>query len=365
MKYNFNLTTMKKFFFFLTLIFLVQKSFAQCGTTVSGGPMFFCWPGCNGSFTLNSTGGTPPYYLTVNSVPIGTYTSSYTMNNQCAGYDTCTIFDNAFSCFDTIVVTITQLYPPPITMQVMNATCSSCSDGVIIPSCSTCAAYLWSDTSMTHTNLLPGTYYVTVSDANGCVNSASATVGVGNVGTCSASFTMYPTGNPHDYWVVNNSTGVLPLQYDWNWGDGSPHDTAAFPTHTYAVAGIYNMVLTITDATGCMNMQILNSYLARMYQILTVTVVPQLPTSALELSEEDIFIYPNPALSDLMIENGELKIQSVEIYDLMGKNVYSEKPIPGNQKSLTIDISKFDSGIYFVAIKDAEGRSVVKKIVKM
>ncbi len=37
------------------------------------------------------------------------------------------------------------------------------------------------------------------------------------------------------------------LTYDWNWGDGTPHDTTANPTHVYASAGNRLVTLTVSD----------------------------------------------------------------------------------------------------------------------
>ena len=36
-----------------------------------------------------------------------------------------------------------------------------------------------------------------------------------------------------------------------------------------------------------------------------------------------ILLYPNPTTGELRIENGELKIKNVEIYDISGKNIFN------------------------------------------
>lgn len=49
------------------------------------------------------------------------------------------------------------------------------------------------------------------------------------------------------------SSAVTPAtvsSYDWNWGDGTTHGTASTATHTYAAAGTYSVVLTVTDSNG-------------------------------------------------------------------------------------------------------------------
>ena len=48
---------------------------------------------------------------------------------------------------------------------------------------------------------------------------------------------------------IDTSTSQGALTYSWNFGDGSS-STEANPTHQYAAAGDYTVVLTITDASG-------------------------------------------------------------------------------------------------------------------
>jgi PKD repeat protein len=49
---------------------------------------------------------------------------------------------------------------------------------------------------------------------------------------------------------TNLSSGDEPLAYTWDFGDGSPSDSAEHPDHTYAGAGLFTVVLTVTNAIG-------------------------------------------------------------------------------------------------------------------
>ena len=40
------------------------------------------------------------------------------------------------------------------------------------------------------------------------------------------------------------------LTYDWDFGDGSAHSTAADPRHVYTTAGTYTATLTVRDRDG-------------------------------------------------------------------------------------------------------------------
>ena len=70
-------------------------------------------------------------------------------------------------------------------------------------------------------------------------------------------------------------------------------------------------------------------------------------------------VYPNPTKDELRIENGELKINNVEIYDIYGKKQFSTF----NFQFSTINVSHFPTGIYFIKIETDKG-IVTKKFIK-
>ena len=73
-------------------------------------------------------------------------------------------------------------------------------------------------------------------------------------------------------------------------------------------------------------------------------------------------IYPNPTPGQLTIENGKLKIENVEIFDILGKKQSSHVQIISSSLHL-VNISHLLSGIYFVKISTETGE-IVRKIVK-
>ena len=79
------------------------------------------------------------------------------------------------------------------------------------------------------------------------------------------------------------------------------------------------------------------------------------------INTDVIKIYPNPTSGELRIENGELRISSVEVYDVYGRKLQSK--IVNLQSKIVIEISNLNSGIYFIKIT-SETNEIVKKIVK-
>jgi len=77
---------------------------------------------------------------------------------------------------------------------------------------------------------------------------------------------------------------------------------------------------------------------------------------------KNITVYPNPTTGQIDISacsaaNGELTIESIKLFDISGKELMK---INATQKQITVDISHFSAGIYFLHVNE-EIIKVVKK----
>lgn len=79
------------------------------------------------------------------------------------------------------------------------------------------------------------------------------------------------------------------------------------------------------------------------------------------LSNDAITIFPNPVSNSLQLSVGSWQGKTLEIFDVRGNKTRQRTTI---NEQLTIDVSSFQSGIYFLKIS-SEGKSVVKKFVKL
>ena len=75
----------------------------------------------------------------------------------------------------------------------------------------------------------------------------------------------------------------------------------------------------------------------------------------------EISIYPNPTSGVLRIESGELRIENVEIFNMMGKVCLVENMRQNTE--IVLDVSYLPAGMYFVRITTEDG-VVTKKILK-
>ncbi len=77
----------------------------------------------------------------------------------------------------------------------------------------------------------------------------------------------------------------------------------------------------------------------------------------------DILVYPNPASSTINLRSqvSNLQATAVEIYDLNGRKLL-EKNYPAVSKSVEVDVSSLESGVYFCTMT-TEQSSATKKLI--
>jgi len=185
-------------------------------------------------------------------------------------------------------------------------------------------------------------------------------------GNSSAYFYLYPA--PDDtipllhYLALNLSTGETPIEYFWDWGDGTI-DTIPFPSHTYDATGTYTICLSITDSTGCSDTYCNNYTFKTESPIAYINVIPHITTGIDNLFTENkiLLVYPNPATNYITI-NVEYRMKNYEcrIMNVMGQEVFHSTLDIHNS---TLDISSLSPGIYFLTLSYAE-QTVSSKFVK-
>jgi hypothetical protein len=85
------------------------------------------------------------------------------------------------------------------------------------------------------------------------------------------------------------------------------------------------------------------------------------PLSITEEAKAEITIKPNPTTGQLKIESGQLKMESIEIFDVYGRKLamYNQ-----HQSTYQIDVSHLANGLYFMKIVTEDGSQQMKKFVK-
>jgi len=74
-----------------------------------------------------------------------------------------------------------------------------------------------------------------------------------------------------------------------------------------------------------------------------------------------IKVFPNPTTGQLRVTSDELQVAGIEIFDIYGKMLLTRTSHITSE--ITVDISEFSSGVYFVKIRTEAGE-VVRKVLK-
>jgi len=96
-----------------------------------------------------------------------------------------------------------------------------------------------------------------------------------------------------------------------------------------------------------------NTVIERKETVVPVTVNSITDNSVIETSHS-IKIFPNPVKDELIIENGELKIENVEILDMYGRKIVNYQLSIFN----SINVSDLPAGVYILKIGEYRGRFV-------
>ena len=190
-----------------------------------------------------SGGGTPYQYLWSNG------STSQDINNLTPGTYTVSVTD-LFGCTVPQDFTVNTLTNFSATTNATDAPCANSPTGtasVTATGGQSPYQYLWSNNQTTPTisNLLPGLYTVTLTDATNCVIIASATVGVSSSLAVNGSATDVSCFNGNDGAIQTSISGATGGNYTYQWS-GTAQTSANINNLN---AGNYS--LTVTDANGC------------------------------------------------------------------------------------------------------------------
>ena len=226
-----------------------------------------CYDYDDGSITINPTGGVLPYQLTWSDLGNGT-----TRTNLSPGTYTATIIDGN-NCTHTENITIVDAPIFDIIGTKTDISCFGANDGSIDLTVIGGVAPLvlsWNDdptAGLQRNNLGPGVYDVTITGADGCIQTETYVIdeplGIQASGVTTDAYDCTdPNSGAIDLTVAG---GTLPLRFSWNNG-ATTEDLTAIPAGNYAV--------TVTDANGC---QITENF----------TIIRQTPLAASVISTVD------------------------------------------------------------------------------
>lgn len=289
-----------------------------------------CFEAMDGFVEFKVEGGTPPYQYdwdsgdataAINDLTAGTYHLTITDANDCTSENEVVIsqpesldvdlsVSNEITCFD-----------------MMNGSISAMISGGTPP-----YIYAWSNGASGADfidNLDAALYMFTLTDSNGCAYETDLQLEQPDPLQGEISSQNSVDGLPNGWATITVEGGTPPYSYAWSDQNFQMTDTAFA-----LVPGIYTV--TVTDANGCM--------FSEEVEVGQTTDVQDINTAVLQG-------YPNPAESFFYIQMpSATDVDMIRIVGSSGKVVLLP-PIESLTPTLSrIDLSRLNSGVYFVAI---------------
>lgn len=288
----------------------------------------------DGSVTISIAGGVPAYGILWSSGGTG-----LTENNLPPG-QVCVTVTDANGCDTTVCFTVPNT--PGASVSITSITNVSCFGGC--NGSATAAAsggvgpytYSWStapaQNTATASNLCPGMYNVTITDANGCTGTTPATiteppqltltVGTATTICIGQSSTLSAQGN-----------GGTPA-YNYAWTDGSNSWTVQNPTVSPTATTTYSCI--VTDQNNCTSS----------VQSVTITVNPPLAVNAVNMQ--------------VACQNTQVSLTAMAVG---GNGNYTYTWMPGPQTGQVITLTATATQVYTVTVTDGCGTPAAQDTV--
>ncbi len=146
--------------------------------------------------------------------------------------------------------------------------------------------------------------------------------------------------------LLTNTSSTNSSVYSWTLGNGATSNSIN-PSVTYTANG--NYTVTLIASNGC-----------DADTFSTVVTITAVGLNELSLSKNELNLFPNPANTQLIINNTGCESCTIIIYNNEGKQVFRQTNV---SDKLKVNVSDFKSGLYLVKLVDKENRSISKKLI--
>lgn len=307
-----------------------------------------CHGGNSGTAIVTPTGFGPFSYLWNTTPPqttasiSGLYAGTYIIT--LTGYNSCTTTQSV-TITEPTAISLSAIHSDAGCVLAHNGNATVTVSGGIPP-----YIYAWNngENSATDTALGIGNYSVIVTDSNNCTNTTSVTINSG----IGANFS-YVVNNMTVHFTMNDFPNCSSSGWLWDYGNGMFSSIASSPFVTYNNPGSY---------TACLQCDNLPS-------VCIVCATITLPgnysgnTSVLnsDLLTKNLFIFPNPAATQLTINFNSTGEKEITITDITGKVINT---FTTANNAATIPISNLNAGMYLAVVKTKSGERATAKFIK-
>jgi len=288
----------------------------------------------SGAVTISPSQGQEPYQVSPSNSQ-----SEFYFGDLSSGSYTYQITD-AHGCIVTTTATVSNGTPVIENSISNNVSCNGGTNGsvsLVVNNGNPTYTYNWSNGATTEnlTSLTAGTYFVEITDANGCSTSGTYVINE------PAAIEINPVvtadlGNNDGSIDLNISGGTPGYTYEWSNGQ-TTEDVFGLAAGTYSVIA--------TDANGCATSTF-------------IEVANESTADVTSLGLIALNVYPNPTSSDAKVQ-WKGNVTKVIVTEQSGR-IVMEKSVT-NLNSMPIQ--NLEAGLYIITVKGANGLSATKQLV--
>ena len=347
---------------------LTDEEYTQIKIHKDGQQNVSCYDGSDGSLNIHATGGQTPYSFEWSN---GATTEDAT--GLPAGTHTVTVVDALGRC-RTKSFTLTQPIQLTVTFTHDDVSCHGGSDGEATAQPSGGSGnktYLWSNGKTTKKikDLSAGTYFVTVTDAKGCTAVGSVAVGE-PAELLITGVAIVPSGGNYQL-TVSATGGNQPYKYRRSKPNGGWTNWQTSNVLNNVPAGVYTV--QVKDDNNCIASATVNVPGGMLLPPPGADdrAEPQVSNDkpnrekALPEAEDALLLFPNPAQNQLSLVKKEYagKKAVVAITNNLGESLLRQEVEAMPAEVLTLDLSGFQDGLYFLTVRAEAFPAVTKRFV--
>lgn len=237
--------------------------------------------------------------------------------------------------------------------------------------------YVWTNSANSYTSnvqnptiyaatpAMAGNYIVTGNNTHLCFKTDTVSVVVNPPVT--VTYTLTKDNSIPNTWDVYPSYSSWVTSATWYWGDGTS-TTGLYPTHVYAAAGTYNIMVTVFSSCGDSASYFQNASIYRQANntmgnnAVYINVKHDATNGIATLTNNNtISIYPNPATDNFTLTlNANTPNTHILIYNALGQLVINQ---PVNELNTNVGLN-FAAGVY-QALVVSQGKTIYQtKLIK-
>ncbi len=80
------------------------------------------------------------------------------------------------------------------------------------------------------------------------------------------------------------------------------------------------------------------------------------------MNPEDISIYPNPVVSNIVTVTSDIEFDEIEILNIVGRSVFQKRFMPATIKA-TLNLQQLNKGIYLIRVNFNNNSLITEKIM--